>query len=497
MRPKLLSFWTLSILLHGWVTGHAGNLGDDEPPLRLSEPLESIVNDLEGCIPHYIAEESIPGLAIALIRDSRIVWMSGFGVSNTITREPVTDETLFEVASNSKVMTAYIALRLVDEGKLELDTPLNDYLPEPWLPPSQYRDVITLRHVLSHSSGLGHNSLSRESLFAPGLGYSYSGMGFLYLQQVIEEITGQPLEDVAQELLFRPLDMNSSSYVNEDERLTSRTASGHMWAAVPALFFLVLFSGSLLFVGLAGIPALRICTGRWRPARRYALGACVIAFVLSLLPPFLLLGRIGLSEFAWIIALSGLGLGAAFITLFLLGRGLAVRSFSSRPGVRKATTALWAVIVLAGLGCLAAGVRNLPVPRWTPVPAGAASSVRATACDMATFLIELSNPRFLSEDTAEQLRTPQVKLAADLSWGLGPGIQHSSQGDALWQWGQHIDFQSVMIVYPEHGFGVVILTNSDLLNPDVAMNLAQRAIGGKIEAIRSGSHTEFDYREAD
>jgi hypothetical protein len=116
---------------------------------------------------------------------------------------------------------------------------------------------------------------------------------------------------------------------------------------------------------------------------------------------------------------------------------------------------------------------------------------------MATFLIELSNPQHLSKAGATELETPQVRLNSDLSWGLGPGIQHSREGDALWQWGQHIDFQSIMMIYPEHEFGVVVCTNNDLLNPDVAMEIAHRALGGKIEPIRRAIHLAFNYREGD
>ena len=119
-------------------------------------------------------------------------------------------------------MIAYIALRLVDQGLLSLDEPLNSYLPEPWLPASEYRDVITMRHVLSHTSGLGHLTNSRDSLFAPGLGYSYSAIGFHYLQAVIEQVTGQSLEEVAQEILFTPLGMSSSSFVNPTELTLAR-----------------------------------------------------------------------------------------------------------------------------------------------------------------------------------------------------------------------------------------------------------------------------------
>lgn len=109
-------------------------------------------------------EKDIPGVTIALIRDGKVVWIGGFGVVNTITAKPVTSETLFEVASNSKVVTAYIALQLVDQGRLSLDESLNAYLPKPWLPPSEYRNAVTLPArcfltprdlaLVSHSTGI-------------------------------------------------------------------------------------------------------------------------------------------------------------------------------------------------------------------------------------------------------------------------------------------------------------------------------------------------------
>ncbi|MCP3975888.1 MAG: beta-lactamase family protein, partial [bacterium] len=146
----LSTFILASILLGmaawGQAAARAATVSRSEPPLRLAEPADAVIADLESYIPGYMSEQNIPGASIALIREGQIVWTEGFGVVNAITRQPVTSETLFEVASNSKVVTAYVALRLVDQGKLSLDEPLNAYLPEPWLPP-EYRDVITLRHV--------------------------------------------------------------------------------------------------------------------------------------------------------------------------------------------------------------------------------------------------------------------------------------------------------------------------------------------------------------
>jgi CubicO group peptidase (beta-lactamase class C family) len=463
-----------------------------EQPLRLSETAEAVIADLEGYIPEYIDQENIPGIAIALIRDGETLWTAGFGITNTLTAKPVTPETLFEVASNSKVITAYIALQLVDQGKLSLDEPLNAYLSQPWLPSSEYRDSITLRHVLSHRSGLGANiTLSRHSLFAPGDGYYYSGIGFMYLQEVIEQVTGQSLEDIAQQMVFVPLGMSSSSFVNAPE-ITQRTANGHLRAAIPALLFTVPYVVAVVLVGILGLLILRIRTGRWRPGRRMVAGAFAAAYVLSLLPILILLGRISMLEFVWLIALCGLILIVIFALGIFAGRAVILRLSPDRPKQQRALTIVWSILIVIALTLLVREIANLPVPRWPATDANAAGTVRATAGDLATFLIELSDPQHLSEEMAPQLQTSQVTLSRKLSWGLGAGIQHSQQGRALWHWGQHLDFQSVMIVYPAHGFGVAVCTNNDFLNPDVALEIAHRALGGEIEAIRRAIHLEFN-----
>jgi CubicO group peptidase (beta-lactamase class C family) len=125
----------------------------------------------------------------------------------------------------------------------------------------------------------------------------------------------------------------------------------------------------------------------------------------------------------------------------------------------------------------------------------AAASMRATAADMARFLIEIADPEHLNPETAAVMRTPQVSLRSDLSWGLGPGIQHSPEGDAFWQWDQELDSQSLMIIYPDVGYGAVVLTNSAFLNADVAIEIAHRALGGDMDAIRRAAlNLEFNYK---
>src|SRR4030042_70440 len=156
-------------------------------PLRVSESVDSVIADLKYYIPDRMNESEVPGLAIALIRNNQIIWTEGFGVTNRLTGSPVSSKTVFEVASISKVVTAYIALRLVEEGKLSIDKPVHNYLKKPWLPPSDFADKITLRHLLSHSSGIGDNVLfkNKSIMFEPGTDFLYSGFGAEYVRELI------------------------------------------------------------------------------------------------------------------------------------------------------------------------------------------------------------------------------------------------------------------------------------------------------------------------
>ena len=144
-------------------------------------------------------------------------------------------DTVFEAASISKVIAAYAALVLVERGVLSLDEPVHHYLSQPWLPPSTYAEQITLRHLLTHTSGLTNqvNPVDKSIVFPPGERYEYSGVGFMYLQEVMEQVTGKSLEQIAQELVFEPLEMDSSSYVNSYEY----DAQACLWSYQLRLYF--------------------------------------------------------------------------------------------------------------------------------------------------------------------------------------------------------------------------------------------------------------------
>jgi multisubunit Na+/H+ antiporter MnhF subunit len=287
--------------------------------------------------------------------------------------------------------------------------------------------------------------------------------------------------------------MSSASFVNRED-LTPRTANGHVHAIAPVVVFAATFLLLSILVWIIGISVYRLRTGRWRPGRTMIISAFGSAFVLSLALLFILLGRSSLTEFAWLTAIVGTVLVITFLGAVSGGRMLIRRLPYERRWQKNVLSVIVILVVVVGQVYLSIQVTNLPVPRWPAVDPSTAGTLRTTAADLATFLLEVAEPKYLSADVAAQMRTSQVRLASDLSWGLGPGIQHSTQGDALWQWGQHVDFQSVMIIYPQHRFGVVVCTNNDLLNPDVAIRIAHRALGGNIESIRRASHLQFNYR---
>jgi CubicO group peptidase (beta-lactamase class C family) len=199
----------------------------ETPPLR--KPDQATIAALQKRIPELLIEDTVPGLSIGLTWGGKTQWVHGVGVRGAKTGQPVADNTIFEAASLSKPVFAYGVLELVDQGKLDLDTPLSEYLPKAFIEGDARLDKITARYVLSHRTGFKNwrgdgNPLS--IYFTPGERFSYSGEGFVYLQKVVEQITGKPLNDYMTEAVFRPPGMNSSSYVWRSDYDT-RTARPH------------------------------------------------------------------------------------------------------------------------------------------------------------------------------------------------------------------------------------------------------------------------------
>jgi len=178
-------------------------------------------------LPRLMELAQLPGLGMGVVHGDRMVWRHYAGVANAKTKTPISPTSLFPAASMGKQVFAYAVLQLVDARQLDLDRPLKQYVSED-APTGEFGDRVTARHILSHSSGLPNwREGSNQPLvpaFEPGSKFRYSGEGFYYLQRVVEKITGTGCEAYMQEHIFKPLGMNSSTYLwraDAGERLVS------------------------------------------------------------------------------------------------------------------------------------------------------------------------------------------------------------------------------------------------------------------------------------
>lgn len=198
-------------------------------PLKKGVKKEEMAARLEKAIPQLMKDGDVPGLSMVLISDGKVFWQRGFGVENAQTKKPVDENTVYEAASLSKPVFAYGVLKLVDAGKLDLDTPLTKYLPGAYVENDERLNQITARMVLSHRTGFPNwrpRGGELKIYFKPGERFSYSGEGFVYLQKVVEHLTGEPLDAYMKKAVFGPLGMTSSSYVWQTAYAT-RKACGH------------------------------------------------------------------------------------------------------------------------------------------------------------------------------------------------------------------------------------------------------------------------------
>jgi CubicO group peptidase (beta-lactamase class C family) len=195
------------------------------------------------------------GLAVAVVRDGSLVWFRGHGVADVVAGTPVDEDTAFRIASISKTITAVAVMQLWEQGLVDLDAPADDYLRGYSLTAGKasFRPA-TLRHLLTHTAGVRAvrrpSDLIRPALgwgarvgcapppladyyrgglrvdFEPGTRWAYSNHGFATVGQIVEDVSGLPLDRYLREHVFGPLGMESTDLVRS-ERVRSRLATGY------------------------------------------------------------------------------------------------------------------------------------------------------------------------------------------------------------------------------------------------------------------------------
>ena len=182
-------------------------------------------------LPRLMQALRVPAIGMAVVERGEVVWARNLGVTNAETRAPVADDTLFEDASLSKPVFAYLVLQLADQGVIDLDAPLVRYRRMDYLADHPWVDRVTARDVLRHSTGMPNwrKDPAHEKLVPaakPGTRIDYSGEAIFWLQLVVEQLTGESLDESMQRLLFGPAGMRDSSYTWSKD-LAERSVYGH------------------------------------------------------------------------------------------------------------------------------------------------------------------------------------------------------------------------------------------------------------------------------
>jgi CubicO group peptidase (beta-lactamase class C family) len=187
--------------------------------------------DLDAYVARAMKEFDVPGIAIAIVKDGKVVVSKGYGVRKMGDPAPVDADTLFGIASNSKAFTAAAIGMLVDEGKVKWDDPLINYLPGLHMYDPYVAQQLTVRDALSHRSGLGlgagdllfwpNTTFTREDVVShvryiqPASSfrskYAYNNLMFVVAGQIIPSVTGKPWEDFIRQRIFQPLGMTDST----------------------------------------------------------------------------------------------------------------------------------------------------------------------------------------------------------------------------------------------------------------------------------------------
>ena len=206
---------------------------------------------------------NVPGVSIAVIVDGKIAWAKGYGVLEAGKPQAIDTETIFQAGSISKPVAGISALRLVEQGKLSLDAPINDALTSWQIPDNEFtaQSPVTLRQIMSHGAGLTVHGFPGYAAGAPvpsvqqvldgappantaavrvnkkpGESWRYSGGGYTVMQLAMTEVTGKDFVTLTDALALKPMGMARSTYLNpvpEANLANAATAHTREGVAVP------------------------------------------------------------------------------------------------------------------------------------------------------------------------------------------------------------------------------------------------------------------------
>ncbi len=255
------------VFLFGY-TSPAATTSNSTGPIT-SGSISEVISRYRQQISQSMQQDNIPGLAIAIVDDKNVLWMEGFGYTDWDSRTPITPDTLFSIQSMSKSFTATAAMFAAQDGLVDLDAPITDYLPDFHVNSifeDQPEQKMTLRILLSHTAGFTHEapyggnydlpaysfekhiaSISDTWLrFPVGLYYGYSNLGIDLAGYILQVRSGMPFIQYVQEKVLQPLGMLNSTLDVQQVRANRLRAIGHTGAPFPPpVDYLIIPSGGV------------------------------------------------------------------------------------------------------------------------------------------------------------------------------------------------------------------------------------------------------------
>src|SRR5947209_1213356 len=233
-----------------------------EPAPSTARPMteSDIEAFLDGLVPLQLERDDIAGVAIAVVKDGKVLFAKGYGYSDVKKKTPVSAEnTLFRPGSISKLFTWTAVMQLVEQGKLDLDRDVNDYL-DFKIPPT-YPQPITLRNIMTHTAGFGETAKDLfvpdakdlttlhpylvhhmpKRIFPPGTTPAYSNYATTMAGYVVQRVSGKPFNDYINESILKPLGMQHTTFAQPlPPELKSLMSDGYQLASSPPGSFEVL-----------------------------------------------------------------------------------------------------------------------------------------------------------------------------------------------------------------------------------------------------------------
>ncbi|MCP1224456.1 serine hydrolase [Sebaldella sp. S0638] len=182
---------------------------------------------------YEMRENNIPGVAVVIIQNGEIVFSKGYGYGNVENQTNLSaEDSVFRVASIAKLITAAAVMKLAEEGKIDLDAPVNDYLKRFKISDKGYKEPVRVRHLLTHTEGFTQKSIGGKTLdytklqdlgrfvertmpkrfIEPGVIITYGNHASALLGVLIEDVTGETYSEYVKKEIFSPLGMNDSSF---------------------------------------------------------------------------------------------------------------------------------------------------------------------------------------------------------------------------------------------------------------------------------------------